>query len=134
MSKKGTGRKDSGISKESIEGQILATLTKNPEQGFNYKQIARRLNVEDSHGRQIIANILKELTKHGSIQEINHGKYKAKVSKGYITGTVDMTRMGYGFISTDDIEEVANNSARWRSDNADHARIRRQRPLARCVE
>lgn|SRR5665213_902590 len=36
--------------------------------------------------------------------------------------------------ATDDIEEVANNGARWRSDNADRARIRRQRPLARCVE
>ena len=105
MSKKGTGKRDSGISKESIEGQILATLTKNPEQGFNYKQIASRLNITDAPGRQIISNILKELTKHGSVQEISHGKFKAKVTKGYITGTVDMTRMGYGFISTDDLEE-----------------------------
>ncbi|HZY24797.1 MAG TPA: ribonuclease R [Bacteroidales bacterium] len=105
MSKKGTGKKDSGISKESIEGQILATLTKNPDQGFNYKQIARRLNITDAPGRQIISNILRELTKRGSVQEINHGKYKAKVTTGYITGTVDMTRMGYGFISTDDLED-----------------------------
>jgi ribonuclease R len=105
MSKKGAGKRDPGVSKESIEGQILATLTKNPEQGFNYKQIARRLNITDAPGRQIISNILKDLTKHGSIQEIDHGKYKAKVTKGYITGTVDMTRMGYGFISTEDLEE-----------------------------
>lgn len=105
MGKKGTGKKDSGISKESIEGQILATLTKNPDQGFNYKQIARRLNITDAPGRQIISNILRELTKRGSVQEINHGKYKAKVTTGYITGTVDMARMGYGFISTDDLED-----------------------------
>src|SRR5664279_1789577 len=105
MSKKGTGKKESGISKESIEGQILATLTKNPDQGFNYKQIARRLNITDAPGRQIISNILRELTKRGSVQEINHGKYKAKVTTGYITGTVDMARMGYGFISTDDLED-----------------------------
>jgi ribonuclease R len=105
MSRKGTRKRDPGISKESIEGQILAILTKNPEQGFNYKQIASRLNVNDAPGRQIISRILKELTKHGSVQEINHGKFKARVAKGYITGTVDMTRMGYGFISTDDIEE-----------------------------
>ena len=105
MSKKGTGKRDSGISKESIEGQVLATLTKNPEQGFNYKQIARRLNITDAPGRQIISDILRELTKRGSVQEINHGKFKTKVTTGYITGTVDMTRMGYGFISTDDLED-----------------------------
>ncbi len=28
-----------------------------------------------------------------------------KQSRGYITGTVDMTRKGYGFITTDDIED-----------------------------
>jgi ribonuclease R len=105
MSKKGTGKKESAISKESITALILATLTKNPDQGFNYKQIAKRLNVIDSPGRQMISDILRELAKQGGVQEIFHGKYKIKVARGYITGTVDMTRMGYGFISTDDLEE-----------------------------
>jgi ribonuclease R len=105
MSKKGMGKKESAISKESITALILATLTKNPDQGFNYKQIAKRLNIIDSPGRQMISDILRELAKQGGVQEIFHGKYKIKVARGYITGTVDMTRMGYGFISTDDLEE-----------------------------
>ncbi len=78
MSKKGKGKRDSGISKESLKGQILATLTKTPEQGFNYKQIAKRLNITDAPGRQMISDILRDLTKQGSVQEIFHGKYKAK--------------------------------------------------------
>ena len=105
MSKKGKGNRDSGTSRESITGQILATLTKSPDQGFNYKQIAKRLNITDSPGREMISDVLRELAKQGSIQEIFHGKYKIKVTRGYITGTVDMTRMGYGFISTDDLED-----------------------------
>ena len=105
MSKKRTGKKDSGTSRESLIGQILATLNKTPDQGFNYKQIAKRLNIIDSPGRQMVSDILRELAKHGSLQEIFHGKYKIKVTRGYITGTVDMTRMGYGFISTEDLEE-----------------------------
>jgi len=105
MSKKRKGDEDSHISKESLTGLVLAALTKNPEQGFNYKQIAKRLNITDSPGRQMISDILRELTKQGSLQEIFHGKYKAKVAHGYITGTVDMTRMGYGFISTDELED-----------------------------
>src|SRR5664279_673205 len=105
MSKKSKSKRDSGSSKESLVGQILATLTKNPEQGFNYKQIAKRLNITDSAEREMISDSLRELAKQGSVQEIFHGKYKIKVSRGYITGTVDMTRMGYGFISTDDLED-----------------------------
>jgi ribonuclease R len=40
-------------------------------------------------------------------------KYKPKTSeKVFITGTVDMTRMGYGFISSDDIEDDVFVSAK----------------------
>jgi ribonuclease R len=105
MSKKGMARKDAGISRESLIGQVLATLTKTPEQGFNYKQIAKRLNITDAPGRQMISDILRDLSKQGSVQEIFHGKYKIKITRGYITGIVDLTRMGYGFIKTDDLED-----------------------------
>jgi ribonuclease R len=105
MSKKGKAGRDSGTSRESLIGQILAMLTKTPDQGFNYKQIAKRLNITDSPGKQMVSDILTELAKQGKVQEIFHGKYKIKVTRGYITGTVDMTRMGYGFISTDDLED-----------------------------
>jgi ribonuclease R len=105
MSKKGRGRQSIGISRETLTEQILATLTKSPEQGFNYKQIAKRLNVTDSPARQLISDILKDLTIQGGVQEIYPGKFKAKASRGHITGTVDMTRMGYGFISTEELED-----------------------------
>ena len=105
MSKKGKGKKRSGISRETLTEQILTTLNKSPDQGFNYKQIAKRLNITDAPEKQMISEILRELTKQGDVQEIYQGKYRVKQSRGYITGTVDMTRMGYGFISTDDLEE-----------------------------
>ena len=105
MSKKGRGKQGAGISRESLAGQIITTLTKSPEQGFNYKQIAKRLNITDSAERQMISDILKDLTNQGGVQEIYPGKFKVKASRGYITGTVDMTRMGYGFISTEELED-----------------------------
>jgi len=105
MGKKGKRKHSSGLSGEELTGQILATLNKSPEQGFNYKQIAKRLNITDTAVKQSVSDILRDLTKQGSVQEIYQGKYRVKQSCGYITGTVDMTRMGYGFISTDDIEE-----------------------------
>jgi len=105
MSRKGRSNKSSGISKESLTEQILATLSKSPEQGFNYKQISKHLNITDPSAKQLISGILRDLTKLGRVQEIYQGKYRVKQARGYITGTVDMTRMGYGFISTDDLEE-----------------------------
>jgi len=112
MGKKGKGKVSSGISKETLTAQILATLGKSPDQGFNYKQIAKRINVTDTPSIQMVSDILKSLSGKGDVQEIYHGKYKVKVSRGYITGTVDMTRSGYGFISTDELEDDVFVSAR----------------------
>jgi len=105
MGKKGRGKKGSGLSREAVAEQIQAILSKNPQSGLNYKQIAKRLNINDPAEKQLISEILKEQSVKGILQEPYPGKYKAKASRGYITGTVDMTRMGYGFVSTDDLEE-----------------------------
>lgn len=112
MSKKGKGRQVSGIPKKILTEKILGTLNNNPGQGFNYKQLAKRLNIEGEADRRMISEILKDATRQGLVQEVNQGKYMIKASRGYITGTVDMTRSGYGFISTDDIEEDVFVSAK----------------------
>src|SRR5450759_4475369 len=112
MSKKGKSNSGSSTSKQSLTEQIVATLTKSGDQAFNYKQIAKRINVTDIPGKQMVSDILRDLSKSGAVQEIFHGKYKVKLSRGYITGTVDMTRMGYGFISTDDLEDDVFGSAK----------------------
>ncbi len=105
MSRKTKSYNGSGLSKEQLTSQIITTLTKSPEQGFNYKQISKRLNLSDSFDKSMVSDILKDLTKKGEVQEVYHGKYKVKPIHGYITGTVDMTRSGYGFISTEELED-----------------------------
>lgn len=111
--KKGRGGKRSGISREAVTEQILTILSKSSQQGFNYKQISKRLNINDPSEKQMVSEILRELAKRGTVQEIYQGKYRIKAApRGYITGTVDMTRMGYGFISSEDIEEDVFVSAK----------------------
>jgi ribonuclease R len=112
MSTKGRVKKDKGFSKESIVNQIQDILSKNSQQSFNYKQIAKRLNISDPSEKLTISEVLRELTKKGIIKEVSQGKYRSKESRGYVIGTVDLTRMGYGFISTDDIEEDVFVSAK----------------------
>jgi len=113
MSRKGKGKKNKGgLSKEAVREKIITILSKSPQQGFNYKQIAKRLDINDQSEKQMISEILRELTKKGTVKEIYQGKYIARASRGYITGTVDMTRMGYGFVVSDDMEEDVFVAAR----------------------
>jgi len=106
MSKKNNRNKRSGISREAVTEQVKTVLSDSPQQTFNYKQISKRLNIGDPPEKQMVSEILKELTKKEAILEVFQGKYKSKAEvRGYITGTVDMTRMGYGFVSSDDIED-----------------------------
>lgn len=112
MSKKQKGGKKGGIPKKILTEQILSTLNTNSGQGFNYKQIAKRLNLSDEKERKIIPDILRELKNQGLIQELHEGKFTIRETRGYITGTVDLTRMGYGFISTEEMEEDVFVSAK----------------------
>jgi len=105
MGSKKRGGQASGVSKEALTEQIIAILSKSPEQGFNYKQISKRLNITDSPARQMISDILRELTRKKTLQEIYQGKFRIVQPHGFITGTVDLTRMGYGFITNDELED-----------------------------
>jgi ribonuclease R len=106
MSRKGHGRQKPGVSGQYLAEQILAAFNKHPDQLFNYKQLAKKLNIDDSPDKQFVADILIDLKKQGKIQEVYQGKFKSKaIPRGYITGTVDMTRMGYGFIVSEEIED-----------------------------
>ena len=98
-------RKKSGIPKKKLADLVITVLTDNPNQGFNHKQISKKINLTDESERRMVPEILKTLTGQGLVQEIYQGKYRIKATRGYITGTVDLTRMGYGFIISDDIEE-----------------------------
>lgn len=109
---KGKGNKNSGASRESVSQRIQDMLS-GSRQGFNYKQIAKKLNINDPAEKQMVSEIMEELSQKGILKEVYQGNFRAKApSRGYITGTVDMTRMGYGFISSDDIEDDVFVSAK----------------------
>ena len=113
MSTKGKRKKRTGISRETITTQIQSILTGNSTQAFNFRQISKKLNITETSEKQMVSEILRELAGKGSILEVYQGKYRSKTSpKIHVTGTVDMTRMGYGFISSDDIEDDVFVSAK----------------------
>jgi ribonuclease R len=105
MARKINKGKKKDIPRKALFGQVLATLNENAGQQFNYRQIAKRLNISDEYEKKMISEILLELKSQGAVQEINHGKFSVKAKRGHITGTVDLTRSGYGFISSDEMDD-----------------------------
>ena len=113
MRKRDKPGKKAGVSRKEMTERILGVLQENAGQGFNYRQIAKRLNISDDSEKRLVSDILEELTKARLIKEINQGKFMIKAAgRGYITGIVDLTRMGYGFITSEDMDEDVFVSAR----------------------
>jgi len=105
----------------ALTGIILSIFTENPFKAYNYKQVGHLIGVKDKAGRDLLLNVLEELTTAEDLNEIKKGKYilnPKKIQeltniKKYITGTVDMKKTGKAYIipdeGGDDIFIASNN-------------------------
>jgi ribonuclease R len=53
----------------------------------------------------MVSKVIHDLKSKGYIEEVNKGRYRSRQSGAYVTGTIDMTRQGYGFLTGADLEE-----------------------------
>ncbi|AEW86562.1 ribonuclease R [Flavobacterium columnare ATCC 49512] len=89
-----------------FSGKILKLLSKEPNKPFNYKQIAARLDVDDTKSRNEIIKDLKILASKKDILEIEPGKYIVKAqSQDYYEGIIDMTARKTAYLLCEDFEE-----------------------------
>ncbi|EDP96818.1 ribonuclease R [Kordia algicida OT-1] len=96
----------------NLTDAILQIFKKSSNKVYNYKQIAAKLNITDTSGRNQIIKTLKKLTAKQKIEEIDRGKYRVVGSTEYYTGIVDITSRGQGYVICDEFEEdifVPNN-------------------------
>ena len=89
----------------NLTDAILQIFKKSSNKVYNYKQIAAKLSITDTSGRNQIIKTLKKLKAKQKIEEVDRGKYRVIGSTEYYTGIVDMTSRGQGFIICDDFEE-----------------------------
>ncbi|WP_376777478.1 ribonuclease R [Flavobacterium covae] len=91
---------------KDFSGKILKLLSKEPNKPFNYKQIASRLDVDDTKSRNEIIKDLKILASKKQILEIEPGKYIVKAqSQDYYEGIIDMTTRKTAYLLCEDFEE-----------------------------
>ncbi len=104
--KKREEKKGEGIfDKKSLTNRITGIISNNPNQSYNYKQIASRLGIKNSPTKKLINEILSELKAGKLLEEVYTGKYRIKSKGGYIIGKVDLTAHGSAYIVSDDAEE-----------------------------
>ena len=106
-------KKAKGQKKNDITKGIFTVLEKEPENSFNYKQIAAKIGLTDANGRNELIKKLVELKEKRRIGEVGRGSYKAlAATKTYHTGTVDITGRGNAFIVIEGVEDdvfIASN-------------------------
>ena len=83
----------------------MGVFGNHPGKTYNYKQIARQLQIRDSETKKMISAILKELSEKEDIKEIYTGKYKLKSAGGHIVGVVEMKSNGTAYIVTEEFDE-----------------------------
>ena len=104
MSKKKFGKKKS-TQIPNLTKTILDIIRKRPNQNFNYKQIASQLNITDASGRNQIIKKLSQLAAKQQIVEVDRGKFQFNGPQDYVTGTLDMTSKGDGYVVVEDLED-----------------------------
>lgn len=85
-------RKEKGSSrlrKSELVNNIIKLFNENPEKNFNYKQVARALDIHSDSQAVFINDLLYDLREEDFLTEISKGKFKVNSRGGYITGTID---------------------------------------------
>ncbi len=94
------------------KGKVIKDLTRNifkilnedSNKYYNYKQIAAKLKVSDTDGKNQIIKKLAELTANKKIKEIDRGKFQINEYRKYHIGTLDVTSNGNAYFICDDFE------------------------------
>mgnify|MGYP002344875931 CR=1 FL=1 len=101
-----------GIDQKKLIELIVKAMAKNPRQPLNYKQIAAKLRFTEKEDKRALSEALLRMKKDGTAEERGHGKYILKAVGGYVTGTIDLTKFGYAFVITEEMEDDVFIAAR----------------------
>lgn len=78
------------IGKKELHRLLYDIFSGNPDQNFNYKQLAQRLGIKNMNAKQLIMTVLNEMKNDNMLTEESTGVFKFKVNTIYVTGTIDL--------------------------------------------
>lgn len=99
-----------------VRKEIEKLFAHNRKKSFNYKQIAASLDAESTEAKNYIIRTLKALEKEGYIEEVMPGKYLAVFVNEFITGRLELTQRGAGFVIPQTEEKTPSAGKEERDD------------------
>ena len=91
---------------KNIQGKVISIFKTNFNHSFNYKQVASKLGVQDTRGRNAILKILAKLCSQNILKQSDPGKYKLLMeTKNYKEGTIEINSSGNGYLLTPEGED-----------------------------
>jgi len=91
--------------RKTLRSYLLNIFRANPSNLYNYKQLAKKLDIKEMETKALITKVLYDLVESERLEEVYTGKFRFCSAGAFITGTVDMTRRGTAYIVSDDIKE-----------------------------
>ena len=117
MGKKKKKRAGTTFNKKNLKKEILTVFYDNPQQTYNYKQLAQAAGIKDPEIIRLVNVVLDELNEGEKIEQVQRGKFKLRSRSGYITGRVELQPQGFAFIDSEEADEPVLVS----QDNLNHA-------------
>ena len=105
MGRKKKKNKSRAKSIKKLTRDVLELFEKNPTQSYNYKQVASKLNIKNKNKKGILIDVLNSLQESEYLKEVRKGKYQIRVSSGHVTGRIEMTAKGEGYLVSDELQE-----------------------------
>ena len=91
--------------KNEITKGIFTVLEEDPSRKYNYRQIAAKLGIRDTEGRNILIKRLDQLTAKKRIQKIDRSKYQAIPRVSHFTGMIDIAVRGHAYVIVEGLDE-----------------------------
>lgn len=105
MSRKKKIYKKKGNVIKDLTRKVLKVLKEHPDKFYNYKQIAAKLKITNTDGKNQIIRKLQELKVENKIKEVDRGKFQINTEdRKYFIGKIDLTNNGNGYFICDDFD------------------------------
>ena len=91
----------------NIRAKVLTVFKENPSKSFNYKQVAAKLNINDTQRRNTVIKVMGQLNAQKIINQTDKGKFVFRADKkDYIDGIIEMTSSGNAYLLMSDKEDI----------------------------
>ncbi|MGL5318025.1 MAG: ribonuclease R family protein, partial [Bacteroidales bacterium] len=102
MAKKEKKNKVARLKKSQIMNMVIEMFKSGPTNVLNYKQICHGLSLKTTPQKQLVVNILDQLTIEDFLEEVDLGRFRLKVRGNLVTGIFERRSNGKNMLVPED--------------------------------